>query len=332
MTTASGVFRRRSLLFRVLAFAFAMVAGVISVIFVLLSWQTNARLTRAVVDGMEASQRRFARIEERRGREQLLQVLALAENPTLKAAIDTYHAERGSGLLIEQLQATIQIEVIKLQQLIDVPGVTQKSAWFLTHRLRAALAEDGARMVGPVEVDETYFGGKRRNMSNTKRKALADTGRGPVGKVAVVGAKDRRTKRVAAKVVRSTDQQTLHGFVEDHAAPGATVYTDDATVYESLRFNHDTVKHSLSEYVKGEIHTNGIESLWSMLKRAHMGTFHKLSPKHLDRYVQEFAGRHNVREQDTIEQMAAVTVGMEGKRLTYDRLIASNGLESGARS
>ena len=92
------------------------------------------------------------------------------------------------------------------------------------------------------------------------------------------------------------------------------------------------MKHSLSEYVKGDVHTNGIESLWSMLKRAHKGTFHKLSPKHLDRYVQEFAGRHNVREQDTIEQMAAVADGMDGKRLTYERLIAANGLESGARS
>ncbi len=144
------------------------------------------------------------------------------------------------------------------------------------------------RFAGPVEIDETYFGGRRRNMSNTRRKALANTGRGPVGKTAAVGAKDRRTKRVAAKVVHATDQQTLQGFVEEHAAPGATVYTDDATAYESLRFNHATVKHSLSEYVKGEVHTNGIESLWSMLKRAHKGTFHKLSPKHLDRYVQEF--------------------------------------------
>ena len=169
-------------------------------------------------------------------------------------------------------------------------------------------------------------------MSNARRKALADTGRGPVGKTAVVGAKDRRTNQVAAQVVHATDQQTLQGFVEDHAAPGATVYTDNATAYESLPFNHATVKHSLSEYVKGDIHTNGIESLWSMLKRAHKGTFHKISPKHLDRYVQEFAGRHNVREQDTIEQMATVADGMDGKRLTYERLIRANGLENGARS
>ena len=234
--------------------------------------------------------------------------------------------------IIATFQMLTSLKSVSSMKLHRDLGVTQKTAWFLTHRLRAALSQDGARMFGPVEVDETYFGGKRRNMSNARRKALADTGRGPVGKTAVVGAKDRVTKQVAAKVVHATDQETLQGFVEDHAATGATVYTDDATAYESLPFTHATVKHSLSEYVKGEVHTNGIESLWSMLKRAHKGTFHKLSPKHLDRYVQEFAGRHNVREQDTIEQMEAVTDGMEGKRLTYKQLIAPNGLESGARS
>ena len=211
-------------------------------------------------------------------------------------------------------------------------GITQKSAWFLAQRLRVALSQDGTLFAGPVEVDETYFGGRRRNMSNATRKALAGTGRGPVGKTAVVGVKDRATKHVAATVVTATDAATLQGFVGEHTAPGATVYTDDATAYEALSFTHATVKHSLSEYVKGDIHTNGIESLWSMLKRAHKGTFHKLSPKHLDRYVQEFAGRQNLREQDTIEQLAALSEGMDGKRLRYRTLIAENGLESGARS
>ena len=206
-------------------------------------------------------------------------------------------------------------------------GVTQKTAWFLAQRLRAALSQDGTLFAGPVEVDETYVGGRRRNMSNTKRRELADTGRGPVGKTAVVGVKDRVTKHVAA-----TDTDTLQGFVGEHTAPGATVYTDDETAYESLLFNHATVKHSLSEYARGDIHTNGIESLWSMLKRAHKGTFHKLSPKHLDRYVQEFAGRHNLREQDTIDQLTAISGGMDGKRLRYRTLIADNGLASGARS
>ncbi len=210
-------------------------------------------------------------------------------------------------------------------------GITQKTAWFLAHRIRKALSQAGiASYSGPVEVDETYVGGKRKNMSKSKRKKL--TGRGPVGKTAVVGAKDRETNQVAAKVVTSTDKPTLQGFVKDHAAKGATVYTDDSSAYETLPFDHDSVKHSLQEYVRGDVHTNGIESLWSMLKRAHKGTFHKLSPKHLDRYVQEFAGRHNIREQDTIDQIASIARGMNGKRLTYKALIRDNGLDSGART
>ena len=132
--------------------------------------------------------------------------------------------------------------------------------------------------------------------------------------------------------MQSTDKETLQGFVKEHAEPGATVYSDDATAYRSLPFSHAAVKHSLSEYVKGDVHTDGIESLWSMLKRAQKGTFHKLSPKHLDRYVQEFAGRHNIREQDTVKQLATISAGMNGKRLTYKRLIAPNGLASGARA
>ena len=231
--------------------------------------------------------------------------------------------------IIATFQMLTSLKSVSSMKLHRDLGITQKSAWFLTHRLRAALAEDGAKMFGPVEVDETYFGGKERN-KHARKKLHA--GRGPVGKTAVIGAKDRRTKRVAAKVVRSTDQLTLHGFVHKHVATGATVYTDEAPAYESLPFNHAAVKHSLSEYVRGDVHTNGIESLWSMLKRAHKGVFHKLSPKHLDRYVQEFAGRHNMREQDTIDQMASLTDGMEGKRLTYPQLIAQNGLASGARA
>lgn len=118
----------------------------------------------------------------------------------------------------------------------------------------------------------------------------------------------------------------------EHAVPGAMAYTDDASAYESLPFDHATVKHSLSEYVKGEVNTNGIESLWLMLKRAHRRTFHKLSPKHLDRYVKEFAGRNNIREQDTIEQLSSVRQGVDGKRLHHRTLVAENGLSSGARA
>ena len=194
------------------------------------------------------------------------------------------------------------------------------------------MPNDGPRFAGPVEVDETYFGGKRANMSNTARKKLADTGRGTVGKTAVVGAKDRATNQVSAKVVENTDAETLQGFVADHAAKGATVYTDDATAYKGMPFKHEAVKHSVSEYVNGQASTNGIESFWSMLKRAHKGVFHKISPKHLDRYVKEFAGKHNARNADTAAQMVAVAAALVGKRLMYRDLIADNGLSSGARS
>ena len=110
-----------------------------------------------------------------------------------------------------------------------------------------------------MEVDETYVGGKRKNMPKSKRKKL--TGRGPVGKTAAVGAKDRVTKKVAVKVVRSTDKETLQAFVKELADKDATVHTEDATACETLPFNHDSVKHSLHAYVKEDVHTNSIESL-----------------------------------------------------------------------
>ena len=220
------------------------------------------------------------------------------------------------------------VSSMKLHRDLDI---NPRSAWFLAHRLRVALAEKGGVFSGPVEVDETCFGGIRKNMSNRKRKELADTGRSAVGKTAVAGIKDRETNKVKAKVVNATDKKTLHPFIAENVKKDAKVHADDATVYDSLPFDHKAVKHSLSEYVKVDAHTNGIESLWSMLKRAHKGTFHKLSPKHLDRYVQEFAGRHNMREMDTIDIMGSLVSGMNHKRLKYEDLIAPNGLPDGAR-
>ena len=201
--------------------------------------------------------------------------------------------------------------------------VTQKTAWFMLHRLREAWdAADVDKFTGPVEVDETYFGGKRKNMSTAKRKEL--TGRGPVGKTAVVGAKDRATGRVQARAIQRTDGPTLQGFVHEKASPGATVYTDDARAYLGLRhnFQHEAVKHSVGEYVRGMAHTNGIESFWAMLKRSYQGTFHKISPKHLHRYVAEFTARHNLREADTIALMRNVAARMVGRRLMYRELIS----------
>ena len=128
-------------------------------------------------------------------------------------------------------------------------GVSQPTAWFMLHRIREAWRSNGGTAFsGPVEVDESYFGGKRRNMSLSKRKAL--TGRGTKGKTAVVAMKDRTSKQVRAKVVESTDQPTLQGFVIENSAPAAKVYTDEASAYDGLPRDREAVKHSVGEYVR----------------------------------------------------------------------------------
>ena len=197
--------------------------------------------------------------------------------------------------------------------------ITQKTAWHLAHRLRKAGAFQTGLFDGPVEVDETYMGGRRRNMSKSKREAMK--GRGPIGKTAVVGMKDRESKWVHARVVQNTDGETLTGFVHANTRLGAKVYTDDATAYAGL-LNHESVKHSVAEYVRGQAHTNGIESFWAMLKRAHTGTFHRMSLKHLQRYVDEFVSKQNIRELDTETQMEFMASNMVGRRLRYRELIA----------
>ena len=198
-------------------------------------------------------------------------------------------------------------------------GVSQKTAWHLAHRIRDAWKDHGPQFTGPVEADETYIGGKRKNMPKAKRKAL--TGRGGVGKAVVAGAKDRDSNRIAARSVQATDALTLQGFVGEHAAPGAKVFTDEASAYQGMPFDHETVCHSVGEYVRDQAHVNGIESFWSLFKRGYHGTYHHMSAKHLDRYVTEFSGRHNDREADTVDQMAHIAQGMIGKRLRYRELI-----------
>ena len=203
--------------------------------------------------------------------------------------------------------------------------VTQKTAWFMLHRIREAWANESARrFAGPVEADKTFIGGKRKNMSLSKRKAMGKAGRGAVGKAVVAGVKDRDSNHISADVVRGTDALSLQGFVLDRSAEDAKVYTDESASYRGMRRDHETVNHSVSEYVRGQAHTNGIESFWAMLKRGYHGTYHHISEKHLHRYVAEFAGRHNVRNCDTIDQMISVVVGMIGKRLMYRDLIADS--------
>ena len=139
----------------------------------------------------------------------------------------------------------------------------------------------------------------------------------------VVGAKDRDTGQIKAQVVEKTDAETLQGFVMDHVLFGTPLYTDDHKAYSGLEYvyDHGTVKHSVGEYVDEQIHTNGMESFWATLKRSINGTYHKMSKKHLQRYVNQFCAKHNARDMDTMEQMQYVVAGMVGKRLMYRDLI-----------
>jgi transposase-like protein len=170
-------------------------------------------------------------------------------------------------------------------------GVTYKCAWRMAHQIRQLLKEGRISLGGIVEADETYIGGRRHG----KR------GRGADGKTAVIGVLERGGS-VAAKVVADTRAETVIPHIEKHVDPQSTVMTDDYHIYRRLRhvdFRHEAVRHSVKEYVRGTVHTNSIEGFWSQLKRSINGTFHSVSRKHLQKYVNEFSYRYNRRKSET---------------------------------
>ena len=212
---------------------------------------------------------------------------------------------------------------ISAMQLSKELGVQYKTAWYMLHRVREACSDGDFRLGNIVEVDETYIGGKEENKHQHKK---LKSGRGPVGKQAVLGMRERDGK-VKAMPIAKTDAATLKGAIHEHVVPGSTVYTDDHRGYMGLGgvlYEHGSVKHSAKEYINGMIHTNGIESVWALLKRGYTGTYHHFDLKHLQRYLNEFTFRLNEGncEVDTIDRMEAWVRGIGNKRIAYRDLVS----------
>ena len=205
-------------------------------------------------------------------------------------------------------------------------GITQKSAWHLGHRVREVLADGSLPgFDGPVEVDETFIGGKAKNMHAAKRRARIH-GRGAVDKTPVVGVKDRASNKVTARPTADTTSATLTGMVTDTVRPGSAVFTDGDRAYDPLKemgYLHAKVMHSVGEYVRGPVSTNGIENYWSLLKRTYIGTYHYMSDDHLHRYIEEHSFRYNCRGRHVIDRMGEAVDLMEGRSLPWRELTAA---------
>jgi transposase-like protein len=207
-------------------------------------------------------------------------------------------------------------------QLAKHVGVTQKTAWFMDHRLRSAMKQNKGQIFGTVEVDETYVGGKVANMHQSKVDRTK-VGTGGKGKAVIMGLKIRGVE-VRAQVIEGKKAKELHDVIKAEVAPGSTIYTDEHRGYNGLKgYDRTAVNHSLKQFVVGDAHTNGIESFWALFKRGYHGVYHQMSPKHLQKYVDECAFRLNRKGQEmhaVFADMVARTT--DGQRLPYKELIA----------
>jgi len=211
---------------------------------------------------------------------------------------------------------------ISSMQLAKEIGVTQKSAWFLLHRLREACGGRNLRKLkGIIEIDECFIGGLEGNKHANKK---LHAGRGPVGKTAVLGMRERGGRTQARPSQQMTFDE-IHGSIHEDVELGAQLYTDDHAIFDGLDglfYRHDTINHSIGEYVRGPAHTNSIESVWAVLQRGIHGVYHQISVKHLGRYVDEFTFRLNEGNVavHTLDRLDSFVDGMANKRLTYEGL------------
>jgi transposase-like protein len=207
-------------------------------------------------------------------------------------------------------------------------GITQKSAWFMLHRIRLAVQSgDVTKLKGEVEVDESFIGGKARNMHASKRRNMVTGGS---GKTAVMGLLQRHEEKgkskVETRVIRTNNRETLQSIIRSRVEPGTAISTDALLSYKGLHdaYIHGVVDHA-EEYVKGNVHTNGLENFWALFKRCIKGTHVSIEPFHLFRYLDSEAFRFNNRTLKDGERFIAAVNGMTGKRLTYKAL--TGGLE-----
>jgi transposase-like protein len=203
-------------------------------------------------------------------------------------------------------------------------GVTQKTAWFMLHRIRLAMQEGGFnKLGGEVEIDETFIGGKARNMHKTKRERVI-TGTGGKDKTVVLGMVER-DGNVRAMVVDNRCKSELQKQVREHVEAGAAIFTDELKSYDGLEddYQHTVINHAV-EYVNGNVHTNTMENFWSLLKRGLHGTYISVEPFHLFRYIDEQAFRYNNRQSTDAERFVGVMKQIVGRRVTYKQLTGKN--------